>query len=103
MTIPEFSVEIKQLPGQARIVCAGELDLGTADQLKTAVLSALGMKSDAILVDLEEATFVDSSGLRALLEVIQECRDLGVAIQVRPGTALRRLLELVQVEVPLES
>lgn len=103
MTIPEFSVEIKQRPGQARIVCAGELDLATADRLTTAVQSALGMKSDAILLDFDEATFVDSSGLRALLEVIQECRDLRVTIQVRPGVALRRLLELVQVEVPLES
>ena len=53
-----------------------------------------------VIIDFEAVSFVDSSGLHAVLEVVQNCRDQSVHIHVRPGHALTTLLELTQMDIP---
>jgi anti-anti-sigma factor len=98
-----FRVTVERRGGGALLSCSGELDLATADDLTTAVKAVLPDRPDSILIAFHDDTFVDSSGLRALLEAVQDCHDASIPVRVRPGATLQRLLTLVQVDVPLEG
>ena len=72
-----------------------ELDLVGAPRL----LLALPTDGTAPLVlDLASVGFMDSSGLRALLEARQACLDAGRTFAIaRPSAAVKRVLELVDL------
>ena len=97
-----FRVTVEWNNDRALLSCVGELDLGTADELTIAVHSVLPDRPASVLIAFADDTFVDSSGLRALLEALQDCRDASIDVAVRPGASLQRLLDLVQVDLPLE-
>jgi anti-anti-sigma factor len=50
--------------GTCRLTLRGELDLGTAEQLERALADA----GDDVVLDLRGLTFMDSTGVRMLLE-----------------------------------
>ena len=57
--------------GSPRVLhVGGELDLGTADQLRAALKDALSAPT-TVIVDMAEVTFVDAAGLRAILQTAQ--------------------------------
>jgi anti-sigma B factor antagonist len=85
------------------LACSGELDLASTPLLMGATASLLHRRPHAIIIDFEAVSFVDSSGLRAVLEAVQNCRDQSVHVHVRPGRALGKLLELTQMEVPTQD
>jgi len=59
----------EQVVGATHIVRAvGELDGGTACQLRAAVDRALDALPAVVVVDLGAVTFIDSAGVRAVLE-----------------------------------
>lgn len=49
------------------IVVRGEVDLGTADALSSALKVAVEQGGDAVVLDLSETWLVDSTGLSVLL------------------------------------
>jgi anti-sigma B factor antagonist len=61
-------------PGGTRLTLRGELDLGTAALLEQALADASGN----VLLDLRGLTFMDSTGVRVLLEAAE--RDGGLRI-----------------------
>jgi anti-anti-sigma factor len=73
----------------------GELDLATAPELchEIEVASA---EERRIVIDLCDVTTCDTSSLRALVGAVQEAtiRTCDIAIAVKPGTDLDRLLDL---------
>jgi anti-sigma B factor antagonist len=77
------------------IVAEGELDLVGGPRL----ISALPGEGDTpVVLDLGSVAFMDSSGLRALLEARQACLDAGRPFSLaRPSDAVLRVLELVDL------
>lgn len=73
----------------------GEIDAGTADLLDARNLTDGESPDGVITLDLSEVTFVDSSGLRALVE-LQRVRaaDHGGMVLRSPQRNLIRLLEI---------
>ena len=59
-----FEVRIE---GNAHVMVSGELDLRTGPQLVNAVESMAGTEVQRVVIDLSRVTFMDSSGLSALL------------------------------------
>ena len=53
--------------GRSLVTLRGELDLGTAEQLEQALAEADG----EVLLDLRGLTFMDSTGVRVLLEAAE--------------------------------
>jgi anti-sigma B factor antagonist len=53
--------------GGARVALRGELDLGSAPQLRRALEAA----GDDVVLDLRGLTFMDSTGVRVLLEAAE--------------------------------
>jgi anti-sigma B factor antagonist len=87
-----FDLEVERNGGRARVAVRGELDLGTAARLERCLAELLG-SGEPVLLDLRELTFMDSTGLCALLKAREqaEAHDWALAM-VRPrGQALTTL------------
>jgi anti-sigma B factor antagonist len=64
-----FAVATEQLDDGTPVVCVmGEVDLATVPALEQTLLGAGENRPRAMIVDLTGCTFLDSSGLRALIE-----------------------------------
>jgi anti-sigma B factor antagonist len=76
----------------------GELDQGTAPQLRGALGNVLGDSAGAVLVDLSGCEFIDSTGLSLLVEAKRRLGDASRAFGVCcPDADVRRLLELTGI------
>ena len=78
----------------------GEVDLSWSQQVRRAVLDALG-KSQSVAVDLAKVSYIDSSGIAALVEGFQSARGKGqrfILVEVSdPVLAVLRLARLDKV------
>ncbi len=89
-----WTIGTRQTPDALRIVPAGELDLVTAPSLAQALREAEG-GDGAIVLDLGELSFMDSSGLAVVLAAVRRSDANGRRLTVRAGDGrARRLLEL---------
>jgi anti-sigma B factor antagonist len=77
------------------VTVRGEVDLATASELESCVSEAFGGAPSAVVLDLEALTFIDSSGLRALVSLAQEATSRGATLALRnvPSHA-QRVLDL---------
>jgi anti-sigma B factor antagonist len=87
---PPFRVEPG--PEDRAFVLTGELDMAATDQVGEAVASIEG--SGDVVFDLRALTFIDSSGIRALLQAAERI-DEGKLILAHPTEAVQRVLDLV--------
>lgn len=83
----------------ALVVAVGELDIATAPRLLDAVQRTNDAGGTApVVLDLAGVGFIDSSGLRALLDAERATREAGRAFAIgRPSEGVRRVLELVDL------
>ena len=76
----------------------GELDLGTVETVERAVQELHAQAVRSIVLDLRELTFIDSSGLRLLLQIDADARANGLDFALIEGDGpVRRLLELTNL------
>lgn len=59
----------------------GEIDMSNAQELRERVLASAG-DADALVVDLSEVTYFDSSGMRMLDAVAAACGDAALPLRV---------------------
>ncbi|HEX8344318.1 MAG TPA: STAS domain-containing protein [Actinoplanes sp.] len=78
-----------------RIRVTGEIDMGTAGQLNIAVRQALRVRPSEVLIDLGAVSFLDSSGIRALLIARQDGE--GCAATVRVVNAREHVLRVLEI------
>jgi anti-anti-sigma factor len=92
----QFRITDAEIDGLVGVAVSGELDVATSDRLAAALAAVDG---DSILLDLEACTFVDSSGIRTIVEAVRrlanEDRNLVVC---NVGGQVRELLELVELD-----
>jgi anti-anti-sigma factor len=76
------------------VVASGEMDVSTAYRLEGHVIGEAG-RGDRVALDLAGVTFIDSTGLRALLRLRQEAVRMGWRLRVAAvHPHVRRLLEM---------
>jgi anti-anti-sigma factor len=70
---PDFSVEVAPRPegGRAAVAVSGEVDLATADEVGRVVRAEL--RDGPALLDLARVSFMDSSGVRMLDGLMEDC------------------------------
>jgi anti-sigma B factor antagonist len=75
---------------------SGELDLATASELDSRIVTAMRDRPTGhVVVDLEEVEFMDSVGLRMLLTASAVARTNGGRLLLRrPQRAVQRLIEV---------
>ena len=84
--------------GRTRVVSVeGEIDLATAPTV-AAALAAREDAESALVLDLRDTAFLDSSGIRVLVEAHRAAARDGIPFTVVPGhAAIRELLETTGV------
>ncbi len=87
-------VNVSAGDGALVIECRGELDLSNAQQLRNALPPIDAQDISLVRIDMAEVTFMDSSGLTALLEADGRCRELGATFEIVASRFIARLLTL---------
>ncbi|GAA4261441.1 STAS domain-containing protein [Dactylosporangium darangshiense] len=89
-----FSAEVQTQPDdQIVIVLRGELQQATVAQFRQAVTEVLAARPAQLVIDLSLITFMDSSGLSALVGARHACDKTGCRVAVSGlSPAVRRAL-----------
>jgi anti-sigma B factor antagonist len=69
----------------ATVTIAGELDLASKAELDAAIADAFARAPERIVVDLAATTFIDSTGITALLRAHRRARAQSVGMAIIPG------------------
>ena len=81
--------------GTARISLEGELDLAGARQMEERLAEIEGGEPSRVEVDLGRLAFIDSTGLRLLLQADARARERGCELVIRPGLpSVQRVFEV---------
>ena len=80
-----FECEIGMVrAGEPRdVLIRGEMDLATAPELEAQVLRAFEGGPSAVVLDLAALTFIDSSGLRALVALSNQASERGSSLALK--------------------
>ena len=91
----EIVTSVDQNARTVTVSLHGEVDVLTVDQVRVALTDALAASPHDIVVDLAELTFIDSTGLGALIFGFQRARDAGVRFRLaHPSRSVRQILVL---------
>jgi anti-anti-sigma factor len=84
-------------PGHTTLTVAGDVDMGTADELRAAGLRGLvANPTDLLRIDLSGITFLDSSALNALIAIHNAGADQ--VVLVAPSKPALRILQLTALD-----
>jgi anti-sigma B factor antagonist len=100
-----FEVQSEELDGGIRaFTVRGELDMSTAPQLEEKLADALADPTSAIVLDLCECEFIDSTGIALIVRTWQKLdregggEGRGRVVLCSHNHQVRRLLEITGVE-----
>jgi anti-sigma B factor antagonist len=90
------SVHTQTDDGSPVVVATGEIDMATAPMLERELTSAIESGDGAVVLDLSEVTFFDSSGLRVAIVAHRDLgeRDRRLAVVCDPQGNVRRTFAL---------
>lgn len=98
-----LDVETSAAGEVARVRLAGELDLDGVEAVTSALVQLAEEGATTVLVDASALTFIDSSGLRALLSGRQALGDVNVSLIVEHASpAVQRVLEITGTRALLQ-
>jgi anti-anti-sigma factor len=95
---PTFALRSTPADAVLLVKVVGEVDMITAPQLSRAIESAPD-GTTSVVIDLSEVTFLDSSGLNALVQArrLLSDRGLGLQVVVPPEGTIRRVFEITHL------
>jgi anti-anti-sigma factor len=76
-----LAVEVRHEPGHVLVTVAGEVDIGTVDQLQEP-LAALAASGRPLIIDLDLVTFIGAAGLRVLARAASQAAAHGASLHV---------------------
>ena len=77
----------------------GEIDINTAPQIKKVFDKILSEKREKILINFKEVSYIDSSGLATLVEMLKNIRSYGGKLKLSNlSTKIRSLFEITKLE-----
>jgi anti-anti-sigma factor len=94
------------LEGRDRLMLArveGEVDISNVDVLRERLAGGVEEERTGMVLDLSDTEYLDSSGLRLLVDLRDRLRERGQALAVvaPSGGPVRRLIELIELDGPL--
>jgi len=92
---PPFRLLQETVDGRRRLAISGEIDMRTAPALEAALNDACALAS-TIELDLHDVSFIDSTGIRTILDAKATCAAHDVELLMVPSRhpAPRRVFEL---------
>ena len=98
-----FRIDVEPERESVRVAPIGELDIATVEKLRAEVerLRAAGFTD--LVLDLRAVRFLDSTGLRLVLELDQAAREASQELLLIRGSAVvQRIFEVTQVSDRLQ-
>jgi len=96
--VPDFEVTRRATSHGIVVAPRGEIDLATVDDVRAEVDEARHER-DVVILDLRAVTFIDSAGVRLIVEAARDLqRQDGELFVVRGGPEITRVFELVGLE-----
>ena len=78
---------------------AGEIDINTSPQMKKFFDKLVANKKDKIVINFKDVTYVDSSGLATLIEILKGLRTYGGRLKLSNlSTKVKNLFEITKLE-----
>ena len=88
-------IEVANTTSPTTVVLTGELDIATAPRLREALIAISNGGETKVVVDMTNLTFMDSTGLAALVGPLKRFRSMNGQIVLRsPGRGVRKVLEI---------
>lgn len=102
MSIPSFDIQVVRNGASTRLAPVGELDIATTPALERAITEATREAGTALVLDLRELTFMDSSGLRTLAQTNARAESNGFTLSIWRGPPqIDRVLQISGLEAML--
>lgn len=96
--------EVSREGAIARVRVLGDLDMAGAPVLEAQIAALRADGARSFVLDLTVLKFIDSSGLRCVLNCVATARRDGVPMRVTPGPpAVQRVFELTHTAAYLRS
>jgi anti-anti-sigma factor len=93
-----FRVDVEPERDSVRVAPVGELDLATVDKLRDEVVRLRESGFTRVVIDLRGVRFLDSTGLRLVLELDAAARESGQELLlIRGSDVVQRIFEVTQV------
>ncbi|MCE5198874.1 MAG: STAS domain-containing protein [Armatimonadota bacterium] len=93
-----LETEVKEMDGMQVLDVAGEIDVYTAPQFKDAVNNVLASGQKHLIINMENVSYMDSSGFGALLSATKRLRPQGGTVNlVKCSGAIDRILRITRL------
>lgn len=98
MTTP-YGMTCEDRDGVLVVALSGEVDLSNTGEIEDRIAREIGPETAGLVIDLDALAYLDSSGVRLLLELHDRLHDVrrGFAVVRGPGGIVARVLELVHL------
>jgi len=101
---PPFGTRVEERDGIAVMALSGELDMASAPILREDLAEVEASGVPAIMLDLREVTFIDSTGLHEFLQARSRAQDNGHRLLMTGASpAAQRLFELTGTRFLLDE
>jgi anti-sigma B factor antagonist len=100
----ELDLRVQHHDDGAVVHVSGEVDLATCPQLRDVLAELVDRGVHHLIVDLDQVTFLDSSGIGVLIGVLGRIREHGGSLRLTaPSPHVRRVLELTGITALLPT
>ena len=94
-----MSVKIEAKNGLTVCCVEGEIDINTSPNVKKSFDKLIGAKTPKIVINLSKVTYVDSSGLATLVEILKNMRSYGGRLRLTNlSSKVKSLFEITKLE-----
>jgi anti-anti-sigma factor len=101
--VRQLSINVRETEGAILIALSGELDISEVDRFVEVLAAAEAKRPTVLVIDLRGLQFMDSSGIRVMVEADLRAREAGRRlIIVRGPDAVHRVFTIALLEKRLE-
>lgn len=94
-------MQIKQVEKDGIVICylTGEIDINTSPQAKKFLDKLIASKKEKIVLCFKDVSYVDSSGLATLVEILKGLRTYGGKLKLATlSTKVKNLFEITKLD-----
>jgi len=91
----QYSVRVESQAGTTTVRLSGEIDLAAGPKVRAVIADVvLGVAPKRLLLDFTDTTFMDSTGVNALVLAHHAATMVGATVELTPSPAVTRILEV---------
>ena len=88
-------IEVADTTSPTTVVLTGEIDVSTSGRVREALIAVSNSGETKVVIDMTNVTFMDSTGLAAIVGPLKRFRSMNGEIVLRsPGRGVQKVLEV---------